>query len=419
MRPLANAALAYLVSSAITGGINLILLPLLARHLGPEAYGSIGVFLSLLTLIGATVGWNIQGWMLRRLQEPVPIPGLGWIQGLCIAAPAALLAGLWCIMPMHASATLSIPHSWLWYALAASAAQALLAWRCTMWQAAGRDIVCALVQAGTSVAAAALTLLLVFGLGWGAEGRVLGLTLVTGAVALIASLPLTREHHLWRPADLAATREALAYGGPLVLHVVASWALLLADRALVTIGVGLEAAGRYYAAAQLAQVITLVGDAANRAWVPWLYRHLASRSTVDQRSIVTVGRRWLAANLCLAAVVAWTFPPLAAWLLGEAYAECGPWLAILAGAYAADASYKIWINILFYHGKTGWVLGITAVSGSVCVLTAVIAMPSWGAAGAAVGVLAGALVSCGLAALLAQRVHPLPWLGSESGIAHG
>ncbi|MCS6970278.1 MAG: oligosaccharide flippase family protein [Planctomycetota bacterium] len=410
---LARPALAYLVASLLSGAATLALIPLLARHLGPEGYGQIGVFLSVLALGNAWIGWNIQGWALRRVQSGgEALAGLSVLVLAAIALPAALSALLLGACGQELAAYLGLPPWWLWLALLTCCAQAVLAYQATHWQAAERHRRNAVCSAAVVLAGVAATLVLIFVVGLGAEGRCLALALATaGAAALLSPSLFARG---WGRPSWPAARAALLYGAPLVLHVCASWALLLADRTLVAAWLGSSEAGRYFAAAQLASVLTLGSDAINRAWVPWVYRRLQSARDEDRRAIVQRGRGLLALYAATAAALALLGQPLCAWILGPAYQGCGDLLAVLALAYAADAAYKVWVATLFFHERTAWVFAITGSAGAVALLAIGLAVPLAGALGAACGVALGTLLSALLAYLAAQRVHPLPWWRSAA-----
>lgn len=408
---LARTAILYGLGSAAGAAANLAMLPILSRELGPAGYGSLGVFFSLVGLLSSVTGLNLHGLVVNR--ACTRDGSLRQIIGACLYALAASTCA--CVIALVASCHLitgwtGIPAFWLWLALGASASQFIVNVLLGLWQAEERPIPCSVLTTSIAVLGAVISLVLVVCNDIGSVGRVLGLMLSSGLGAGFACVVLLRRRLIDLRPSKAVLREAARYGVPLIPHVLASWAFLSADRSLVAAMAGLEQAGVYFAAAQLAQVVTLANDAVNRAWVPWFFRQLAEPGEVDTERICSRGRRLALAYVVLALLVGAVAPLATGLLLGDRYAGAGTIILLLALGYALDGIYKLFANVLFYHERTDLVFYVTLSGGTTAVAVDCVLLPILGATGAALGLISGAVVSLVLSYAFAQRLHRLPWL---------
>src|SRR5690606_23157141 len=144
----------------------------------------------------------------------------------------------------------------------------------------------------------------------GVNGRIFAQAWVPIAFAGIAVSFLFTEKLLswsWRPQYI---KEALDFGLPLIPHVAGAFLLLTADRFVVNSKLGLEQAGVYMVAIQLTMAMSILFDAFNKAYVPWLFESLKRNCDLEKRRIV----KWTYLYfliLLLIAFIAFIFGPIA------------------------------------------------------------------------------------------------------------
>jgi O-antigen/teichoic acid export membrane protein len=237
-------------------------------------------------------------------------------------------------------------------------------------------------------------------------------------VALAAALTLAlllRTGLLRRDAPPADLGVLLRFGIPLVPHSLAATLMSSADRIVLSGVGGAQSAGQYFAAFQIAAVLSVAAAATNQAWSPWIYRRLAAPSDATRREIVRstylISLSLLAGAALLAANASWLLP----WIAGPAFEPAAHLLRWLAPAAAFSGMYYFVANHLFFTGRTG-LLSIITVSCSALQLGLMYwLVPAWGPTVAATSTLIGAIAYWLATWAAAHRVSPMPWLAGVKG----
>lgn len=414
---LASASAIYLAANLTSAAIPFLLLPILTRYLSPAEYGEIALFQSLVAGLGAFVGLSVHGAANRKHYDLADNPGeMRDFIGAClqILLCTSLIAGLLLLLARDLlRREFGIDPQWLGGAVLASLASFLTGLRLGQWQVrkqARSYGLFQIAQAAVSVGTALVAVVVMLG---GAAGRIEALIATSATFAALSLVSLARDDLLgwrWRPDFL---REALAFGLPLMPHIAGIFLLGMADRLLVGRELGKAPVGIYMVAAQVAMALALVADAVNKAYVPWLYERLKQDSPSEKRQIVRNTWRYFAVALLLAAVMAALGPWLVAWLAGPGYAAAGALVGWLALGQAFSGMYLMVTNYVFYSRRTAGLSLVTIGSGAVNILLILALIPHYGLAGVAIAY----ALSMGLRFLLtwrlAQRCHPMPWLGGE------
>ena len=410
-----SGAATYLVSNILNAAIPFLLLPLLTRHLGPAGYGEVAMFMAVLGALEACVGLSVAGAAGRQYYDgQLDAQALRDFiaSGLQLLLATALLAAgvLWVLRKPLAQA-LELQPRWLPWAVLVSACGVVINIRLGQWQVRHEARRFGALQVAQGLLNMVLSLLLVLGLGQGADGRITAQVATAAGFALLALVLLRRDGLLgfwvWRPAY---QRQAVAFGLPLVPHFAGLFLLNVLDRVLVNAELGLAEAGVYMVAVQLANAMGLVFDALNKAYGPWLYERLRRDLPDEKRRIVRWTYAWFVAVLLGAALAFNVGPGLVGLIAGERFAHAGEVIGWLALGQAFNGMYFMVTNYIFYSRRTG-ALALATVSAGVAHVGLLVALvPAWGIEGAGMAF----SISMGLRFLLtwwvAQRRHPMPWL---------
>lgn len=413
-------SLLYVFSNIAVAGVSLLLMPVLTRVLGPAEYGTLAVFTSIQAGFATLVGLTAHAAASRRWVDGDHEAMPGYVAAAAVVVLSSGLLVLLAVLSLPDSLlqSLAVPRLWLLAAWLAVTASAVLALRMSLWQIQSDAIRYASMQFGIALGGAGLTLSLVLA-GAGADGRVGAVVAVSVVAAGIAVVSLLRDRLLAfrvRPDDV---RDVLAFGVPLLPHMIGLYLLASIDRTLVAGMAGIEAAGFYFVALQVASLIGMIGDAINRAWTPWLYAQLRSADEAMRRRVVRITWLSFAAALLLALGVSllagWLVPLLA----GLGYAEAVPVVGWLALQQAFLCMYLGVTNYVFYARRTGLLSSVTVVCGIFGVALMLYWVPREGVIGAAK---AAALASAARFAMtwwLACRVVSLPWLSALRSLPAG
>lgn len=224
----------------------------------------------------------------------------------------------------------------------------------------------------------------------------------------------------WNWTDL---RAALAFSLPLVPHLLAHWALSMADRFMIeshyaarqAAGIApefqytgddlsLAAVGIYGLAYDFMNVINLVAVAMNRAWVPQFTR---AHGRPEEREFV--GRSityFILAIASMSAAMA-VLAPSVVRLLDPKYAFAAEIVQILPLAGLFQGLYYVYVAVLFYYKENRLVPVITIASATLNIVLNWLWLPKFGLIGAVWATVAayGLLI---IGFRWAARRHPMP-----------
>lgn len=410
---LVTGSTAYLAANLVNAAVPFLLLPVLTRVLGPAQYGQVAVFQALVGALVAVTSLSVQGAANRRYFDAGVAPGeLARFVGTCVlvvaaatAATALVLAGV--LEPL--AEWTGLEPAWVLWAVLAAGASGVVSIALGQWQVRGQALRYGALQCGIAVALALLTLVLVLGIRLGAEGRIAAQLWVALAAAAIALVALRAGGHLslaWSGAD---ARAALAFGLPLVPHVAGIFLLSTADRLVIKDALGLEAAGVYMVAVQLALALSVLADAFNKAYVPWLYARLARDSAGDKAAIVRGTYLYFGVALALAGALFVLAPWLVPLLAGPGFDAAARLVGWLALGQAFHGMYLMVTNYVFYSRRTASLSLVTIGMGALNVALAVVLVRAIGLEGVAIAFAAVMGVRFLLTWAVAQRLHPMPW----------
>lgn len=414
---LASASATYLAANIFSAAIPFLLLPVLTRFLAPAEYGAVALFQSLVAGLGAFVGLSVHGAANRKHYDlDDSSTDMQAFIGACLQillCSVAIVSIVLLLAQDFLRRELGIEPQWLGAAVLTSLASFLTALRLGQWQVRGQAVSYGLFQSAQALVSLAAALLAVVVLLGGAPGRIHALVATSAGFAALALVSLGRDGLLgwrWRPDFL---REALAFGLPLMPHIAGIFLLGMADRFLISRELGNDQVGIYMVAAQVAMVLALLADAINKAYVPWLYERLKRDDPAEKHLIVRNTWRYFGIALLLAGVMAALGPWVVKLLAGPDYAAAGALVGWLALGQAFGGMYLMVTNYVFYSRTTGGLSLVTIGSGAVNILLILALIIPLGLTGAAIAY----ALSMGLRFLLtwrlAQRCHPMPWLGGE------
>jgi O-antigen/teichoic acid export membrane protein len=413
-RSLASASAVYLVSNLLNAAIPFALLPVLTRYLNPAEYGQVAMFQTVLGALGAFVGLGVAGAAGRKyFDEHLASGDLSDFIGSCMQILIA--SSLVCLLPVayfHQAIAdwLGLEPKWVVWAIFVAACSVVLQIRLGQWQARQRPHKYAVLQIAQSVINMLFSLLLVVLLLRGAGGRISAQIWAAAAAAVVSLVMLKRDRLLslavWRPEYL---REALAFGVPLIPHIAAAFVLNSIDRVVINKELGLSQTGIYMVAVQLAAGLSLVFDAMNRAYTPWLFEQLKDTRADRKKAIVRTTYIWFAIILMGAGVIAVSGPALVRWIAGARYAAASEVIGWLALGQAFMGMYLLLTGYVLYSKRTGLLSVATVISAAINVALLLFLIRILGMHGAAIGFCVAMGVRLVLTWCAAQRRHPMPW----------
>lgn len=404
----------YLASNICSAAIPFAMMPVLTRFLGPHQYGQVAMFQVLVGAATAITGFSVVGAATRkRYDKGVTQLQMAEFIGACVQV--LFVSSVLVFIPFYLlrnaiGRELGLEASWVIGAVPVAAGAFLLNLRLGQWQVIGRARTYGLIQVGATLGTALLSLLLVVVFLQGARGHIVAQIILAPCVGAVALWLLRREALLrieWRP-DMV--REALAFGVPLVPHVVGLFLLRAADRVVIQGQLGLAQAGTYMAAVQLTLVMAIVFDAVNKAFVPWLFERLQRDDPREKMMVVRATYVYFGLALAAAGVAFAVGPALVRIVAGRGFEAAGPLVGWLALGQAFSGMYLMVTNYVFYSKKTGLLSLVTIGSGAINIALLLAMVPAFGVAGAAWAFAIAMGVRFLLVWAIAHYRHPMPWM---------
>lgn len=417
IKSLFSGSAVYLLANLASAALPFALLPVLTRFLGPEEYGVVAMFQAFVAGLGAVVGFGVVGAIARKnYDDDSGRNQLRDFIGICIQLTLAsgLLALVGVILfHQQINKWLDLDLRWAITAVVVATATVLVQIRLSQWQVKGEALRYALLQTAQSGLAVVFSLVAVVAWTMGAEGRIWAIALAILTAALAALMLLHRDGLLrLRVRNLIYTKEALAFGLPLLPHTIGGFLLFSADRFVINANLGLSDAGVYAVAVQLVSVMSMVFGAVNNAYVPWLFQRLKDNVPTEKLRIVRYTYIWFGL-IILSVVCAFLLgPPIVVLIVGDEFAAAGSVIGWLALSQAFVGMYLMVTNYIFFSKRTVYLSFATLLPGVINLVLLPFMVVSYGLKGAA----GAACIANGLMFAvtwwLAARLHPMPWFGS-------
>lgn len=410
---LISGAFIYLFANIFNAAIPFLILPVLTRYLAPSEYGQVAMFQTLIAALSAFVGLNAMSAATRKFYDDIEDDELRKFIGACLQILFVSAFLVFCVLYVlgpFLAPSLGISPFWILMAVLVAAGNFLMQLRLGQWQVRKKPLHFGALQVSMSLMNAVISLYLVVVLAMGPEGRMSGQLVAPLFIGLVGLVLLHRDGLISLEFNKFYIKEALAYGVPLIPHVGGMFLLMAVDRFFVNKYLGLEAAGIYMVAVQLAMAMGICFDAFNKAYVPWLFERLKENDSTQKSLIVKGTYCYFILALCMAFLAFLLGPYAVVFLAGERYSEAGSVLGLLAIGQAFQGMYLMVTNYIFFSKRTGWLSLVTTLSGFFNIAIMLLMIPFLGLYGAASAFAISMCVRFFITWFVAHKSHPMPWM---------
>ena len=399
----------YGISTAFARGVQLLLVPVYTRILGPAEFGVVDMVVVFGALVNLTVALEISQGVARYLADARDEPsrrryastavvfslgayGAFAVTAFALAAPLAdLLFGSdqWASALRIGIAALAINGLF-------TLLQDLLRWRLAPGAYLAASMAYTIGNVGVGVYLVAFAGAGVAGVLWGqVAGAIAG-----GIVAWFSMVDFIR------PAfDAARLREMLGYSAPLVLSGVAVFANQFIDRIAVRELLGIESLGIYGVAARFASALGLATVALQAALTPLVFKRYRDPGTPSE--LARIFRYYCALMGPALGAIALFSPEIVEVFSGAAYRDAQDVLPVLTAASLLSTLY-IFAPGTFLLKRTGVVAGINMTAAGVNLVLNLTLIPALGIRGAAWATCCAAAIVFSGFMMSSQRLYPVP-----------
>lgn len=402
-----SPAAVYLAAAMLSRAGSLFLIPLYTRRLSAEEYGQYALFLTLLTFLSTFLSAGLVAAIpsayfseqdraegKRRASEVAR-----WTVLFSLLGGAILWAGIETFAADDSGSLLT--RSSLRLAVGGGVGMAVSAVPWTLLRSEQRPYPAAGFQLAQFIAmtGAGLLLVLAFDRGYtGAIEAAAGASAFSGLVSLayVQALPRSR-------LSFERLRSALRFALPFLPHFVAQWLLGAADLWILGKAGFEEQLGSYSVAAQVVVPVSMVITAWNQHVGPEMGERFRAGGVPKMRSQLSrVRLSYLAAAVIPGAALLMGLP-LVSWFVGPSFATAIVFVPFLLLAILPNVLYFSDFQIVYYAGRTSWIGGATVTAAALSLTLGLILIPLFGAYGAIVARLSGALVRSIIVVHIASR----------------
>lgn len=407
----ARQAGTYFAFKLLDKAVPFLLLPIVARALGPSEYGVFvlfqaiaGLVLPLMTLsVDSSILLNFfkvserafpvyfsSGYRLLLISAFVVVVGL-WLGRDPIAAlwgfpaEAIVLVAAFCFFQFHTNLAMNL------------------------YQVRRQPVRYGVFSVGLTLSKNALMLVLVLGMNMGWYGVAIGYTVAQGAFAVAAEILFLRQGLLQARVRRVYIWDNVKVGYPLSAHQLGAWGASSATRVIVAALLGSASAGSFGVGAAVAMLVMFVQDAFNKAYVPYLFDQLEDERPESQRALVRLTYGYVLGLSVFGLVTGGIGVLLLEPVFGADFADGTVVVVPLCLAYVFEGAYKMHVNYIFYSKRTYLILLITVTTGLVNIGLSLLLIRTYGLLGSALSLCIVNACAYVLAWVVGQKVHPMPW----------
>lgn len=348
----------YLIGELFAKSLPFLMLPYLTRKLGPEGFGELSYYLTMLALFGIFVGLSQDGAVTRYFyfygkKALNTVVKAGYLFNILISG--LLLVGCWWFKSEIMA-----------YIVLATMFQSFVSVQLALRQCQKQPFKYITIQIILSLTNVVFT---VAALEYFTQDlvayRILAIVVSNLTTFVIASLVLgdlfKNEFKLsWNRLRLGFLY-IFSFGLPLILHQSSFFIKGQLDRIFIYQQYTKTELGVYSAGVQVAAVLPIILMALNKAIVPYYYQGLKENSlTVEKIKKYTL----MSLPICLLpALVGWLLPEqVYVWFLGQGYEQSKYYTVMYLLGFSANLPYLLLINYFFFHGRNFLISKVTAIS---------------------------------------------------------
>lgn len=348
----------YLIGELFAKSLPFLMLPYLTRRLGPEGFGELSYYLTMLSLIGIFVGLSQEGAVTRYFyfygkRALNTVVKAGYLFNIAISL-VLLLVCWWFKAEIMA------------YVVLATMFQSFVNVQLALRQCQKQPLKYIIIQIILSLTNVLFT---IAALEYFSQDlvayRILAIVIANFTTFIIASLilgDLFRDNYrfTWQRLRLGLFY-IFSFGLPLILHQSSFFIKGQLDRIFIYQQYSKAELGIYSAGVQIAAVLPIVLMALNKAIVPYYYQGLK-----DNTLTIAKIKKYTLYSLPLSilpAVVGWLLPEqVYLWFLGQNYIGSKYYVVMYLLGFGANLPYLMLVNYFFYHGKNLMISKITTLS---------------------------------------------------------
>ena len=399
----------YMLSNMINAAIPFLLLPILTNFLSTSDYGILSNFNAIVNFLIPIVGINVMSSLqVQFIKKEIDFKNYISTVLRFNLILATSLSFLVFIFTSQIERITHIPIEFIYFLCSYAFFNVLIEVLLAIWRMEEKAIFFGLFRITRTLIEVLLVIYFVVYLSWGIKGTLFGMSIAYLLGAFVTILILLKKKLLIGKFELNYLKHALTYGVPLIPHALSGTAIMYADKLIITYYHGLEQNGIYSVGFMIGQLIGLIQNSFNQAWVPWVFKKLKTGSEDDKISLVKI--TYLYFILILAAVfLLWLLIPFVYSFLGKTFNSGMELTLFIAIGFAFNGMYKMVSVYLFYLEKTKIIAAISLSVACLNIGLAFVLIKHNGILGAAYANVISMFILFLCSWLISSKMFKMPW----------
>lgn len=401
----------YTGTNVINKAIPFFLLPVMTRYLNPTDYGIVTTFNVLLAVMVVFVGLSMHGainvnfFKLNKEELKVYIGNVIFI----LFTIFILVYIITYVLKSPLSLFTKFSEKWIPNIAIFALFQSFFTVTIGLWQVEQKPLPYGLFQVSRTILNVSLSLIFVVLLGWGWQGRLLGIIVTSIAFGLLSIFVIYKRRHIKLSFNKKYIKDALFFGIPLIPHALGGWIITGIDRIFINSMVNIAATGLYSVGYQVGMIIGLLAQSFNLAWSPFLFEKLKENNYSTKLKIVKFTYLYDVGIILLALALSFIAPYFLKFFVSENFYFAYKYVLWIALGYAFQGMYFMVVNYIFYVKKTYILAWVTFSSAGINIVLNYFFIKANGAIGAAHATTITFFIQFVMVWILSAKVYKMPW----------
>jgi len=403
----------YTFSNVLNAAIPFFLLFFLTHYLSKEDIGILSNFGVMANLMVPFVGINLMASVqVQYIKEEVDDRNY-LSTGLRLAILLTLaFSGVLFFAGSYIETLTQVPRIFLYFIAVYALFNVIIEILLALWRMEDAAINYGVFRIGRTIVEVGLVIILVIGYGMKFEGSIFAMFIAYTIGCLAALLILMKKKLLFGKFDKAYLMHAVRYGVPLIPHTMSGVLIMYSDKLIITHYNGVGDNGVYSIGFMVGQMIGLLQNSFNQAWVPWAYQKLKGGEEKDKKRMVKITYLYII-GILLVVVALWLIAPIIYSFLGKEFGAGMDLVLWVALGFAFNGMYKMVSVYIFYMERT---MIIAIMSFGVAIVNIILnfaLIPDFGMQGAAVATMSAMGLQFIFTWMISARLIKMPWFGSK------
>jgi O-antigen/teichoic acid export membrane protein len=204
--------------------------------------------------------------------------------------------------------------------------------------------------------------------------------------------------------------DLIKVGVPISVHRISAWLSFTINRLIINSLLGAAATGSYGVGATFSVILTVLEDAINKAYAPYLYEKLSKFNFNNARKIVKIIFAYYSFFSLLSLLICVVGYFGVGIIFGDVYLDTRVFIIPIVLSSMFNGYYKLHVNIILFTKKTYIISRITMICAIINIGIAYVMIDIFGLLGAAFSQLIVQILMYSLTLYYSNKQYKLPWL---------